>query len=216
MTGPDSVAVVDSIEGLFSCRRKPAENIVLLPRPISGCFNDLAFWLLKQNRWHDTLVADKSHYMETIYKVEDLDTFAKNDTMEWPEELDQIRDDMRVMQKAVGYRAELRVVRGRGYHPETHRFHVDGGAYRSALQAVDRVMCCYNKPTTEWVRKEDAIALPAPSGFQCFEKKKDAPVFHFGVGDIWRQACVGDRSDALVHRAADTGPHDPPRLLVVC
>lgn len=212
----ETIVTVDSVANLFSYRRSAGETIVVLPRTVSGQFNDLAKWLLGKNPWQGTLVADKSHYLETAYKCEDLDIFQKDPGMNWHDELNLIRDDMQKMQKAVGYRAELRVVRDKGYTPGTHLFHIDGGEYRPALQAADRVMCCYNAPTTEWIRKSDAIVLPARQGVRCFKKKAAAPAFRFGVGDIWRQACMGHGHEALIHRAVETGPDDPPRLLLVC
>ena len=136
--------------------------------------------------------------------------------MAWGNELGLICADMQMMQNALGCQAELRVVGEQGYAPGTYLFHQDGGAYRRAFQSADRVMCCYNAPTTEWIHKGDAIALPANRGFHTFDKRAGAPVFNFAVGNIWRQACMGDGSEALVHRAVETGPCHPPRLLVVC
>ena len=66
----ENVVVVDGAAEFFSYRRHRRENIVLLPRSISGNFNGLARWLLEQNPWRDMRVADKSHYIETVYNRE--------------------------------------------------------------------------------------------------------------------------------------------------
>ncbi len=216
MTDHENIAVVESAARLFSYRRDRTENGVLLPRPITGAFNDLARWLLKQNPWHNTLVADKTHYIETVYRLEDVERFKNAPGMVWHDELDLVCADMRMMQDAVGHRAELRIVRDKGYSPATYLFHKDGGEYRRALQSADRVMCNYNGPTTERIHARDAIALPVSHGFFTFEKRPGALVSAFRVGDIWRQACMGDGSEAMIHRAVEITPESAPRMVLVC
>lgn len=222
------IAVVESSDELFSRRRARHETMILLPRPIKGCFNDLAIWLLKQNPERDTLVSSKQSFMTTIYRVEHLDVFAKDHCMDWPDELALIRADMRLMQERTGVTAELRVVRDRGYHPETYEFHQDGGNYRPRLHDSDRTMCAYNGPVTECLLTANAVQVPGyTQDLNKFYKKHGAPAFQPGIGDIWRQTCM-DGGQALIHRAVHippgnllhpwkgARPWNPPRLLAVC
>ncbi len=222
------IAVVETAQGLFSYRRRREESMVLLPRPITGCFNDLGIWLLHQCPWRDTRVADGTRYVSVAYNLNRLAEFAKDHSMVWHDELTLIQNDMLVMQNNTGEQAELRVVRDEGYHPETYIFHQDGGNYKPVLDDTDRLMCCYNGPVTECLLSSQAEAfMPTIQGGHNFYQKEGAQPFSPGIGDMWRQACL-DGGRALIHRAVEIKPNsskrlwegprpwNPPRLLTVC
>ena len=222
------IAVVETTEALFSYERGPEESMVLLPRPIKGCFNDLGIWLLHQNLWHNTRVADGLAYVSVAYSLDDLNVLAKNSSMVWTNELALICSDLAMMQHKTGLQAELRVVRDEGYHPETYEFHQDGGTYKPFMNSEDRIMCGYNDPVTECLLTGQAIArAPTMRGGHEFDKKDNVQPFRPRIGDIWRQACLGSRRP-LIHRAVPipagnperpwegSRPWNPPRLLAVC
>lgn len=221
------IVVVESSDALFTYKRARHETMVLLARPISGRFNELATWLLKQDPSHDKLVLSGLNFIPVVYNVERLDKFAHDPAMNWHEELALIRQDMRWMQRYMGEQAELRVVRDRGYHPDTYKFHQDGRVNKMPSGNPERLMCAYNKPVTECLRTVDAREGHwEKSGLQIFYQKAGAIPFRPGVGDIWRQTCERG-GNALIHRAVahdegnwrlhkDTLPWNQPRLLAVC
>ncbi|MBI2234618.1 MAG: hypothetical protein HYU57_06490 [Micavibrio aeruginosavorus] len=212
-----NVAVMATEAAFYTYCRDRSENIVLLPRPISGQFNALGRWLHDRSPYSQTRVHGGTHFIETRYPVETLRGLRDDPGMLWRDELDLILGDMQTMQNRVRARAELRVVGAEGYSPGTYDFHEDlGDAYRATFHADDRVMCCYNGPTTEWIRGKDAVALPRGTNLPTYRKEDGAPAFRFRIGDLWRQACAAGRAEALIHRAVEIGPNDPPRLLVVC
>lgn len=212
-----NIAVVDTAERFFTYQRSRAENIVVMPRRISGDFNGLSRWLLRQAPHANVLVSDGMSFLNTAFPLDRVRSFKESPDMQWKEEIQQIIGDMELMQRFAQAAAELRVVRNQGYHPSTYVFHKDGGEFRQCFRAKDRIMCAYNRPTTEWIAEGDARKVRIAGGsFHMYEKKDGAPAYRFSPGDMWRQACLADYGDALIHRAVEVKAGDPPRLLVVC
>lgn len=230
---PDApeIAVVETAAALFGHKRADHESMILLPRPISGCFNDLAIWLLRRNPWHETLTHNSQQYIPVRYTVDDLEAIKTEPGMDWPDELALICEDLQRMQQAKRVTAELRVVRDHGYEIDTYAFHQDGtgNVVTSLTEEMGRLMCCYNSPVTECLLSADARPLPASDGFvKLFAATDTAKPYRPGVGDIWRQVCLGQGAYPLVHRAIEieqgkwrfpwlgSRPWNPPRLVGVC
>jgi len=228
------IAVVETKQALFSYKRGREESMILLPRPITGCFNDLGIWLLRQSPWHDQRIEGTDMYAAVRYRVCDLEKLSSEVGMDWPDEMGLICDDMRRMEREKGVSAELRVVRENGYDPETYKFHQDGQGYYDHIQRISdmgRIMCCYNDPVTECLLAADAVPvllIPANQSLPHFEVMPGRKPFRPGVGDIWRQVSLGQGGRPLVHRAVQVEagnperpwegprPWNPPRLLAVC
>lgn len=121
---------------------------------------------------------------------------------------------------------------------DVYSFHAD----RAPFQA-DTYLCTYHGAPSEGLRNEDArrhVDLPETRaellrhfggaddpGFaeyleeNCYDLHyapvPDARPFSFGLGHLWRIAVAypGSPVPPCVHRAPDTGPQDPPRLLLI-
>lgn len=117
-------------------------------------------------------------------------------------------------------------------------FHAD-----SAPVEADTWLCTYHGACSEGLRNEDAqrrVEIPATrgellkiyggaddAGFReflnehCYDlhyaAKPGAVPFSFGVGNLWRITTdwPGSPVPPCVHRAPDTAPGDPPRLLLI-
>lgn len=231
---PDApeITVVETADELFAHKRADHESMILLPRPISGCFNDLAIWLLRRHPACDAMTSDGSQYLPVCYRVGDLEGLKEENGMDWPDELALICGDMHRMEQAKRVTAELRVIREKAYHPSTYEFHQDGaGQVTTPLtEEVGRLMCCYNDPVTECLLIADAhpVYLTGLGFSGIFLAKDDAKPYRPGVGDMWRQVCMGQGGYPLVHRAVPIEPAgrrfpwigprswNPPRLLTVC
>lgn len=121
---------------------------------------------------------------------------------------------------------------------DVYSFHVD-----RATQATDTFLCSYTAPASQGLCNEDAVRrvdIPAvraellrqfggddAAGFadwlaeHCFDLHyaplPGARTFDFGVGNLWRIAVdyPGCMTPACIHRAPETGGHDPARLLLI-
>lgn len=218
------ITVVRTVADLLTHKRVPHEAMILAPRPIKGRFNDLALWLMHQSPYRDQKIAGTDAYLSVRYKVQDIERFAHTAGMKWHDELDLIRTDMYRMENAKGESAELRIVRENGYHPETYQFHQNQPGQNNhvaRIREMGDIMCCYTDPTTECLLSADAIPLPAVPGqyMPHFKARDGAKTFRPGVGDMWRQASLGQGARALIHKANEifeTGKKSSPRMLVVC
>lgn len=201
---PDVVIVPDR-EMLWQYKCKD-ESAVMTPRRISGQFNELALSLLfRLNR------RSKFH----IYDMASISQILDNAKFRYRAELELIYADMKEIKTRLGLEPKLRLIKEYS-GASVYRFHTDG-ADPSGRDRLERVMCCYNGPTTEGLMKRDAVAY---GGF--YKCRDGAQPFHFGIGDIWIQACVDSYSkinaygpDPFIHRAVAIRASDPPRILVV-
>jgi hypothetical protein len=83
-----------------------------------------------------------------------------------------------------------------------------------------RLMCCYNGPTTEWIKNEDAInagAFNSDAGyFVLNDKDKDVEIYHFKPGDIWlHSGNLRNKYNSFVHKAPREEFFAPSRLYTV-
>ncbi|HYD17765.1 MAG TPA: hypothetical protein VEF76_04725 [Patescibacteria group bacterium] len=121
---------------------------------------------------------------------------------------------------------------------DVYSFHVD----RATVKA-DTYLCSYNEAASEGLRREDAVRRtdePATRAalLQAFiaEREPDfetwlrercydlhysprpgATPYSFGIGNLWRIAVdyPGSQVAPCIHRAPDTHPNRPPRLLLI-
>jgi hypothetical protein len=121
---------------------------------------------------------------------------------------------------------------------DVYSFHVD-----SATAAADTYLCSYSGPATEGLRNEDArrrVDIPETRAMllQEFGGEDDAEFldylaencfdlhyaalpgalpFSFGLGNLWRIAVDYPESPVppCIHRAPETLPGQPPRLLLI-
>lgn len=182
------VKSVSSIETLFSESYGPKARAIVYRRKLSGDFNGLSRSLYKPN----FLGASNA------FSFQKLESIAA-EKQEFEAELKMILSDMRIMRNYLGS-VELRVIPFRGYDPtgngNVYSYHTDGGG--AVLR--DRILCCYNTPTTEGLVREFNHAS-----------------FSFGVGDMWRHVVEDNPYGAkpFVHRAPqETSIDAPPRLMV--
>jgi hypothetical protein len=153
-------------------------------------------------------------------------------------------DDLRLLRDH-GLLPSLDLIRGypRDEHPavvrtDVYSFHAD-----SATERADTYLCTYHGPASEGVRNEEAqrrVDIPATraellklyggaddSGFaeflneHCYDLHyaplPSARPFSFGLGNLWRIAIEypGSPVPPCIHRAPETVPGQPPRLLLI-
>lgn len=197
-----ALRIVDSIADVFSAPADPAVNARLFPRTLSDEFDfeGLALHLL-QSEW---VAAHKIYPNETSI----LKNAAKHSDPGIARAAQRIIEDYKECRKARGFdpnKWQLRI-QDEHYRPDStvSHFHPDG---------VDRVMCCYFNLVTEWIRNEDAVDIgygnASAFGDEIYSKKDDAPVYHFGNGDIWFQ------NKSFFHRVPALRPVKGVRLLSV-
>lgn len=121
---------------------------------------------------------------------------------------------------------------------DVYSFHAD-----SATTEADTILCTYCGPSSEGLRNEEALRRvdvaetratllslfggDDDEGFRehlsdnCYDLHyvpvPDARPFSFGVGNLWRIAVAypGSPVPPFIHRAPETLPGDPPRLLLI-
>lgn len=202
----NGIKMVDSFEAMLSEPFGHA-SAVLLPRSLSGDFNALA-----------QVMGRKGYWRAPLMRVEKRDDLRKN----FPQEIDLLREDIRMLRGvSAQHYLDLRVSKDSNWREDRapHAFHSDG--CRNAH--FGRVLCCYNDPVTEWIRREDAIPRDSHEG--TFEKREGAPLYRFKAGDIWRLASRtgGDGNvcgrPLFIHRTPpsirDRKEEDPPRMVLV-
>lgn len=194
------VLIVPERRLVYSFNRERFHTAVVYHSPISGHFNELAEFLHAQHSCKDVVI-EGGRRLETFYKADALRKWQG--LCHYEEELALVISDMDEARRMTMRMPELRLVKHKGYHKLNYEFHRDPD---------DRIMRCYNDPTTEFIRQEHGVAL-REAGFEYYKKEADNPVFHFDPGDIWLQA---GRAHGLKHRAVEIGPGDPPRMLMVC
>lgn len=209
----DRIKVVNDLYSFLSDDFSPFANVVLYKRKISGDFDRLA------------------NLMAEYFKLDKVEIFIKysnighlNDFKNQLEDdklkncMDVILNDMEFFYNS-GARPHFRILKN--YHADetTHNFHVDG-----LLRNFDRIMTCYNKPVTQFIKNTDVLSV---SGHKV-KYKPDAKIYEFEVGDIWKsrvrnkpRGIIGDflrrfssedRLRAFVHRAQKS---EKPRIMMV-
>ena len=121
---------------------------------------------------------------------------------------------------------------------DVYSFHVDSApvladtylcSYTVAASqgvANERARCCVDIPETRalllqefgGVDDEDFRAYLAERFYDLhYVAEDDAPVYGFGLGNLWRiaNACPGSPVSPCIHRAPTTQAGDPPRLLLI-
>jgi len=158
--------------------------------------------------------------------------------------IDILVEDQRLLREQ-GLLPSLDLIHGypRDEHPEVMRTDVYSFHADSATEPADTYLCTYHGPTSEGVRNEEAqrrVDLPATraellnlygglddDGFADFLKEHcydlhyapapQARPFSFGFGNLWRIAIEypGCPVPPCIHRAPETTPNQPPRLLLI-
>lgn len=193
------IKIVGSLTELFNTPFGDA-NCILFPRTLTGDFNALSREIAKTG----------------------LSKFLKRANAMPPElaaEEAQVKNDMQALKGAFnrlvfGSKVQLRLEKKYKLDREHSvlNFHIDG----TSKPKMGRILCNYTAPVTEWIRNEDAVEGKV-RGY--FEAREGAPVYSFGVGDIWRQSCRSRAMDGFIHRAPesvkDIKRSDPPRLILI-
>lgn len=205
----DRIQVVDSMESLLRSRFREASqtNVFLYPRPLTENFDALARYLGK-SEW----VFDGDSY--TLLDIDVLKDEIKVMPSALKPATQRIIEDMKCVSR--NRDVDLRLIFNDSYNKEriVHDYHIDGSRDYE-LNTKGRIMCCYNAPTTEILRNDQAKA--SASGKKYLPIKQAQP-FSFRPGDFWRQACDYSSSDSFsgfIHRAPCMKKTDAPRLLLV-
>lgn len=211
--GYERIKVVDDAYAFLTTDFAPHANVVLYPRTLRHDYHALAEQMA---RYFDLGEEELFIKYSERHSLEEF-----RGTLECAEmraALDHILWDMEFLHTAE-IRTHLRLLTRYKIHADTYKFHVDG-----LEQDFDRYMSCYTPPVTQFIRNEDVIKV---SGHDAIYRE-GAPVYQFGVGDIWksrvrnkpRGLCASALDDilkrkerrAFVHRAQIS---EKPRLILV-
>lgn len=218
--GYKRIKVVSSLSALFNEKfGGPDEvNCVLFPRRLSGDFNKLAKTI-------ESEVLFKNIFMD-LRRVNFPELKKSFCSLSQPEKIaaELVLADFHLLENEYQRLCDQKVGRVTDtqlrllkqytepgkiiWAPEA--FHTDGD--RSSL---GRILCCYNDPVTEWIRNEDVEVKRSDNGNLL--PKKNAQIFSFHAGDIWRMAADGGGYDVpfFIHRSPPSKIDNPPRLLLV-
>jgi hypothetical protein len=202
------LAVVHSLKDIFAASMTGAVNCVVHPRRLCGNFDALAGKLGQSQQsfsWFD-------------FSRSSLKKWASRTTLVPEEEcaLDTIIADMEGIERKLRWHAGLRVVGHKSYAgSRVHAFHQDGGL--SVKVPFERILCGYNRETTEFLRNDAAMKKASVSGESVWIPDKESKIYAFRAGDIWRQTCIyqGAPGNAFIHRAPRMKEGGVPRLLLV-
>lgn len=202
-TANAQIRVVDSFTAMCRDDFAAGENVLRLPRRLSGEFNLLALCLSRTER-NRREAALESFVAPRLHRV--FGVAAR-----------QVLDDMAALRDH-GFHPELRVVQRGFYTPSVMHFHVDRGE--------SRIICCYNGSATEFLSGGDAVHQNPNRATGGFVAKDGAVIQTFELGDIWRHKGVplnrsgevgvgAEMAAAFIHRAPKMPLVAWPRLMVV-
>ncbi len=211
--GYDRIKVVGDLLSFLTTDFAPKANVVLYQREIKGPFDRLAD---KMAKYFDLGAAEIFIKYSEKDKIEEFQATLEDEELIHASNM--ILNDMEFFYSA-RIKTHMRLLTTYTEHKGTHDFHVDG-----LEQDFDRYMTCYNDPVTQFVKNEDVIRVSGHDAI-C---KKDAQIFQFNVGDIWKARVrnkIKNTADtflekirsvkenrAFVHRAQRS---NRPRLMVV-
>lgn len=224
------IQVVSSLSELFNARFDPA-HAIMYPRKLSQDFNALAHKLAEIMQMHDFDSHARFMAVDNGGEYPNLKEIAKD--LDGPEAqaLAVIIADMDRIFCHTGrphpgrlFLPELRLIGPGGYRTDpVELFHTDAGAADDIL--FGRMCCCYNAPTTEYIRNEDAVQADAqllakakskvPEGYEsCFyDVRPGAEIVSVEPGTLWRQTF--DETipglEPFIHRGL---PGEPYRLFL--
>ena len=228
-TGYARIQTVNTFDELVTTRFCGGVNALCWPRTLSGDFAE---------------VVEQLRLGDGVTPIDEARLRALPLSAAGRSAVDVLLEDQRLL-RAHGLAPELNGIRGypRDEDPaavpiDVYSFHAD-----SATVETDTYLCTYYGPASEALRNEDAqrhVDTPAvraklledfggrdDGNFaehlkeNCFDLHYlavgDAQPFSFGRGNLWRIAVEypGSPVPPCVHRAPDTRPGDPPRLLLI-
>lgn len=200
-----------SLSDLFNRHHFAPANVIELPRQLNGDFNGLARKLSAVL----SLPADASHEIDrTLFRklLRRVEHELSPDEMLAATHID---NDLRNIGGKLAT-VNLRINTGDAYanHDSgaAFRFHVDGSA---------RLLCNYNEPAAQWLEigdeEPDAEMMEQYGYAEYFAPKPGAEIHTLHTGHIYHFLGLMNTMDAppFVHRGMQSGPDDPPRLLLV-
>ncbi|MEZ0259547.1 MAG: hypothetical protein ACAH80_00970 [Alphaproteobacteria bacterium] len=225
--GYPRIRIVDSFDALVTAQLGPVVNAVCWPRALDGDFGAVAQCLAAEE---DIVSLDEAALLSLRPQL---------GAAGWQAAEVMIADLQRMA--ALGLQPSLECVpryardEGAILPTDVYSFHAD----RATVQA-DTYLCSYNEAASEGLRNEDAIrrvdmpemrakllAECAEADFDAFLKahcydlhyapRTGALPFSFGIGNLWRLAIEypGCPVPPCIHRAPETVPGRPPRLLLI-
>jgi len=179
---------VSSLKELFDAADKVGNevNIIVWRRgEISGAFNALSHNL-------------SAHYGRDIDQTnpnEMLSNERFGPSGDIGEAFAKLKKDIESFRSYITKKSAVRWVGDLGYEVDFYEgdfvddFHTDIPAWR--------LMCCYNNPTTEWIKNEDVLRK---SGL-AYIARDDAVISRFAQGDVWLHAGTdNEERHPFIHR----------------
>lgn len=224
------VQVVGSLKDLFNARFDPA-HAIMYPRKLTQDFNALAHKLAEITQMHDFDSHHRFMAVDSDGEFPNLKEIAKD--LDGPEaqalaviiaDMDRIFCHTGRPHPDTLFLPELRLIGPGGYRTDpVELFHTDAGSADDVL--FGRMCCCYNAPTTEYIRNEDSVKAdaqllsqaksPVPEGYESFfyDVRPGAEILSVEPGTLWRQT-FDDTIPGLepfIHRGL---PGEPYRLFL--
>jgi hypothetical protein len=205
--GYNRIKLAKSWDDLSAQSYEGGENGILYPRTLSEDFTALARDLYEARH-------DKPSIQKTGASTISIGQMKENPQLQqYSAAIEVIHHDMQAMWKRPNIMSSSLLLIGPESYTD-HRieeFHADG---RDEDAAWERVMCCYAGATTEIVRNEDARLRPDCDA-SLYDITPDAKIFHFGLGDVWRQLSNSrGQNNPLIHRAPMLQGRGEPRLYI--
>lgn len=196
-----SVIEVGSLRELFEAAANAPSHvnaIVWRRGVLSGNFDGLAKAFAQYVRPDEYL---QSFPSLGLNKVNDKLMALRMMCPDWDEAYEdaalQIQSDADAFSEYIETRSStMRWVGYNGYGDMVDQYHQDGGVWR--------LMCCYNEPTTAWVKNSDAIRQGSTDIYNLLS---GATEYAFQPGDVWLHA--GDERDIgapFIHKATKPKP----------
>lgn len=201
----------NSLSDLFNRDHFAPANVIELPRQINGDFNGLARKLgAALNIGPDASEEIGLGRFKSIIRSIESDL-----TPEETLAAVQIHNDLRNVGSKTP-NVNLRINTGDAYAN-----HDSGAAFRFHVDGTSRLLCNYNKPAAQWLENQDAepdAEMMEQYGYaEYFAPKPGAEIHTLHTGHIYHFLGLMNTIDAppFVHRGMQSGPDDPPRLLLV-
>jgi len=228
--GYQRIMVVDSFDALVNATLGPVVNAVCWPRVLEGDFGAVAQCLASE----DEIVSLDEAALLSLRQQLGVNGWQA---------AEQMMADLQRMAD-LGLQPSLECVpryardEGAIVPTDVYSFHAD----RATVQA-DTYLCSYNEAASEGLRNEDALrrvdmpevraqlmaecARDGETDFDtylrthCYDlhyaARAGASPFSFGIGNLWRLAIEypGCPVVPCIHRAPETAPGRPPRLLLI-
>lgn len=205
------LVVQDSLTGFFNRDHFGPANVIEYPRHIVGDYDSLAIKL----KTHMGISGDVSEEIQLGQLRRILRNMGQDAlTISEQKAAKQVVSDLRDLEDYMP-QVHLRINNGDAY-----KDYDDGAAFGFHVDGTARVICNYNKPTTQWLKIGDEVPdsemLETYGYAEYFTAKAEADIEEMKLGHMYHFLGLMTELDipAFVHRGLPSEENDIPRLLL--